>query len=206
MEPGSANVTGMWQAVIWYQRNQEVPETWKKVAVATFQLDFSPQSKSSVGVLEVFVNDEASGSFNFYPGCGSAEWQSFLAHVEVMDYISLPFFLKQLHKRALFILFFISELRTHFYLSEAERYCRILLVFSQSCPTLCDPRDCSTSGFSVFHCLPEFAQTHAHWVSSAIQPSHPLLLSSPPALNLSLHQGLFQWVSSLHQVAKVLEL
>ena len=53
---------------------------------------------------------------------------------------------------------------------------------------------------------PEFAQTHIHWVSDAIQPSHPLLLPSPPAFNLSKHQGVFQWVSSLHQVAKVLEL
>ena len=105
-----------------------------------------------------------------------------------------------------FILFFISELRTHFYLSEAERYCRILLVFSQSCPTLCDPRDCSTSGFSVFHYLPEFAQTHAHWVNDAIQPYHPLPPSSSLSPNLSRRQGLFQWVSSSHQVAKLLEL
>ena len=60
--------------------------------------------------------------------------------------------------------------------------------------------DCSTPGFPVFHSLPEFAQTHVHWVSDAIQPSHPLSPPSP-ALNLSQHQGLFQWVSFLHQVA-----
>ena len=74
----------------------------------------------------------------------------------------------------------------------------------QSCPTLCDPIDCSTPGFPVHHQLPELVQTHVHWVSDAIQPSHPLL-SSSPAFSLSQHQGLFQWVSSLHQVVKVLE-
>ena len=56
--------------------------------------------------------------------------------------------------------------------------------------------DCSTPGFPVLHYLPEFAQTHVHWVGDAIQPSHPLSSPSPPALSLSQHQGLFQWVSS----------
>ena len=72
-------------------------------------------------------------------------------------------------------------------------------------PTLCDPMDCSTPGFSVLHHLPEFAQIHIHWVSDAIQPSHPLS-SLSSTLNLSQHQGLFQWVGYSHQVAKVLEL
>ena len=75
----------------------------------------------------------------------------------------------------------------------------------QSCSTLCDPMDCSTPGLPVHHQLPEFTQTHVHWVGDAIQPSYPLLSPSPPAFNLSQHQGLFKWVSSLHQVAKVLE-
>ena len=61
-------------------------------------------------------------------------------------------------------------------------------------------------GLLVFYRLPEFAQTHVHWVSDAFQPSHPLLPPSLSAFNLSQHQGLFQWVSSLHQVGKVLEL
>ena len=74
------------------------------------------------------------------------------------------------------------------------------------CLILCDPTDCRTPGFSVHHQLPELAQTHVHWVSGAIQPSHSLLSPSPPAFNLSQHQGPFQWVSSSHQVAKVLEL
>ena len=76
---------------------------------------------------------------------------------------------------------------------------------SQSCPTLCDPMNHSTPGLPVHHQLPEFTQTHVHWVSDAIQLSHPLSSPSPPAPNLSQHQGLFQWVSSSHQVAKVLE-
>ena len=76
---------------------------------------------------------------------------------------------------------------------------------TQSCLTLCLPMDCSTPGLPVHHQLPELAQTHVHWVSDAIQPSHPLSSPSPPAFNLSQHQGLFKWVSFLHQVAKVLE-
>ena len=81
--------------------------------------------------------------------------------------------------------------------------------FAKSCPTLCHPMNCSTPGFPGLHCLlkaREFAQTHVHWISNAIQPSHPLSPHSPPALNLPQHQGLFQWGSSSHQVAKVLEL
>ena len=74
---------------------------------------------------------------------------------------------------------------------------------AQSCPTLCDPMN--RAGLLVHHQLPESTQTHVHWVGDAIQPSHPLSSPSPPALNLSQHQGLFQWISSSHQVAKVLE-
>ena len=76
---------------------------------------------------------------------------------------------------------------------------------SQSCPTLSNPMDCSTPGLPVHHQLPELAQTHVHEIGDAIQPSHPLSSPSPPAFNLSQHQDLFQWVSSLNQVAKVLE-
>ena len=64
---------------------------------------------------------------------------------------------------------------------------------------------CSTPGFPVREQLLEFTQTHVHWVSDAIQPSHPLSSPSPPAFKLSQHQGLFKWISSSHQVAKVLE-
>ena len=75
---------------------------------------------------------------------------------------------------------------------------------AQSCPTLCDPTNRSTPGLPVHHHLREFTQTHAHRVSDAIQPSHPLSSPSPPALNPSQHQSLFQWVNSSHEVAKVL--
>ena len=69
-----------------------------------------------------------------------------------------------------------------------------------------DPLNHSMLGLPVHHQPSEFTQTHAHWVGDAIQPSHPLSSPSPPALNLSQHQGLFKWVSSSHKVAKVLEL
>ena len=75
---------------------------------------------------------------------------------------------------------------------------------AQSSPTLCDPTDCSTPGFAVLYHLPELAQIHVSWVGDAIQPSHPLSAPSP-AFSLSQHQGLFKWISSLYQVAKVLE-
>ena len=75
----------------------------------------------------------------------------------------------------------------------------------QSCPTLCNPTNCSTPGLPVHHQLLEFTQTHVHWAGDAIQLSHPLSSPSPPALNLSQCKGLFKWVRSLHQVAKVLE-
>ena len=70
----------------------------------------------------------------------------------------------------------------------------------------CNPTNRSEPGLPVHRQLLEFTQTHVHWVSDAIQPSHPLSVPSPPTLNLSQHQGLFKWVSSLHQVAKVLGL
>ena len=75
---------------------------------------------------------------------------------------------------------------------------------TQSCPTLCNPMNRSTPGLAVHPELSESMQTHVHRVGDAIQPSHPLSSPSPPALNLSQHQGLFKWVSSSHQVAKVL--
>ena len=76
---------------------------------------------------------------------------------------------------------------------------------TQSCPILCDPMNCSMPGLPDYHQLPDFTQTHVHRVGDAIQPSHHLSATSPPALNLPQHQGLFKWVSSSHQVAKVLE-
>ena len=80
------------------------------------------------------------------------------------------------------------------------------LLFSCSLVSICDPIDCSMPSFLVLHYLLELAQTHVHQIGDAIQPSHPLSSPFPPALNLSQHQGLFQWVGSLHQMANVLEL
>ena len=77
---------------------------------------------------------------------------------------------------------------------------------AQSCLTICEPMDYSTPGPPVHQQLPELDQTHVHRVSDAIQPSRPLSSPFPPAFNLSQHQGLFQGVSSSHQVAKRLEL
>ena len=76
---------------------------------------------------------------------------------------------------------------------------------TQLCLTLCKRMNCSTPGLPVHHQLLEFTQIHVHWVCDAIQPSHPLLSPSPPALNLSQHQGLFKWVSSSPEVARVLK-
>ena len=81
------------------------------------------------------------------------------------------------------------------------------LVLQFSCSVMSDslrPMDCST-GLPVRHQLPEFTQTHVHWLGDTIQPSHPLLSPSPPTFNLCQLQGLSKWVSSLHQMAKVLE-
>ena len=78
-------------------------------------------------------------------------------------------------------------------LRDSIHYCSLV---AQSCATLCNPMDCSTPGFPVLHYLPEFAETHVDWDGDAIQPSHPLSPLSPPALNLSQRQGLFQWVSA----------
>ena len=75
----------------------------------------------------------------------------------------------------------------------------------QSCLTFSDTMDCRTPGLPVHHQLREFTQTHVHWVSDTIQPSHSLSSLSPPAFNLYQHQGLFKWISSLHHVPKLLE-
>ena len=76
---------------------------------------------------------------------------------------------------------------------------------AQLCPALCNPMNHSMPGLPVHHQLLEFTQTHVHWAGDAIQPSHPLSSPSPPATNPSQHQGLFQWVDTSHEVAKVLE-
>ena len=76
---------------------------------------------------------------------------------------------------------------------------------TQSCLTLCSSFDCSMPGLPIHHQLPEFTQTHIHRIGDAIQPSYPLSSPSSPTFNLSQHLGLFKWVNSSYQVAKVLE-
>ena len=135
--------------------------------------------------------------------------------------------LSSLYKCSLYMLFinFLSEkwfanisshflcflfILLNFHIFHEEKI--VILMYSvqfssvaQSCPTLCDPMNRSTPGLPVHHQLLESTQTRDHWVGDAIQLSHPLSSPSPPALNLSQHQGHFKWVSSLHEVAKVLE-
>ena len=91
---------------------------------------------------------------------------------------------------------FASLLLTIEHLSSVQSLSRIWL---------CDPMNHSISGLPVHHQLPEFTQTHVHWIGDAIQPSHPLSSPSPPAPSPSQHQGLFQWINTSHEVAKVLE-
>ena len=81
-----------------------------------------------------------------------------------------------------------QSIYTHISLDIKDQFSSV----AQSCPTLCDPMNCSTPGLSVHHQLPEPTQTHVHRVSDVIPPSHPLSSPSSPALNLSQHQGLFK--------------
>ena len=92
-----------------------------------------------------------------------------------------------------------------FYLKETFRSSVQFSSVAQLCPTLCNSMNQSTPGLPVHHQLPEFTQTHVHQVGDAFQPAHPLSSPSLPAPNPSQHQGLFQWVKPLHEVAKVLE-
>ena len=106
---------------------------------------------------------------------------------------------------------YVCENRPIYFLYSASLTAVLLLTHSccsvtKLCPTLCDLMDCSTPGLLVHHHLLEFAQVHVHSISDAVQPSHPLMPSSPPALSLSQHQGLFQSVVCLYQMTKTLEL
>ena len=91
------------------------------------------------------------------------------------------------------------DIQSQFTVKCRKIYSISLVQFSsvvQSCPTLCDPMNHSTPGLPVHQQLPEFTQTHVHWVGDAVQPSYPLSSPSPPAPNTSQYQGLFQWVNS----------
>ena len=103
---------------------------------------------------------------------------------------------------------------------EKDKYCILMHIWNlegwnqQSCqfssvaqlrPTICDPKDWTTSGFPLYHQLLELTQIHVHQIIGAIQPSHPLLSPSSPAFNLSQHQGLFKWVSSSNRMPKYVQ-
>ena len=134
-------------------------------------------------------------------------------HVPVLPHLPAP----DTHNRALSPVcqpvfkwrqYFCPTLVSGFFLGTGVYVCWASVQFSpitQWCPTLCDLMDCSMPGFPVHHQLLELAQTQVCWVGDAIQPSHHLSSPSSPALNISQHQGLSQWVSFSHQVAKVLE-
>ena len=123
----------------------------------------------------------------------------FLVYTNMREYIDI-------YRKYIYILFLIlfRWFTIGYWIQFPVLYSRTFQFSSvaQLSPTLCNPMDCSTSGFPVHH---QLAQTHVHRVSDAIQPSHPLSFPSPPAFNLSQHQGLFQWINSWQQVAKVLE-
>ena len=131
-----------------------------------------------------------------------------ILQVRILEWAAISSFARSSQPRGQTQVFFISCIRGKFLTAELLWKALVLVQFrsvTQSCPSLCDPMNHSMPGLPVHHQLPEFTQTHVHRVSDAIQPSHPLSSPSPPAPNPSQHQGLFQWVSSSHQVAKVLE-
>ena len=136
----------------------------------------------------------------FHNSTSNFHWFSSVLHILMLF---MPFF----------IYFCFSEIHYNFF-KEIKDETEIVIwsavsvqsvsSVTQSCPTLCNPMNRSTPGLPVHHKLLEFTQTHVHWVSDGIQPSHPLSTPSP-APNHSQHQGLSQWVISSHEVATVLE-
>ena len=126
--------------------------------------------------------------------------------IEAPDVLFLSFGTQRVAKMLIFLFEIHITLLQKITISKGKiLYCTQFSSVAQSCPTLCNPMDYSTPGLPVHHQIPEFSQPHVHWVGDAIQPSHPLSSPSPPAFNLYQYQSLFQGVSSLHQVAKVLE-
>ena len=137
-------------------------------------------------------------------------WKDFSLSLNILSMVSIYIFSPVLGLKTLFCqecsIYLKRECSIYLKRMNFDILQSIHVSQSLSPVSLCNPMDCSTPGFPVLHYLPEFAQTHIHSVSDAIQLSHPLLLPSLPALNLSQHQGVFQWISSSYQVAKVLEL
>ena len=130
---------------------------------------------------------------------------TFFQSIEFASFISMSTYVIMLTLVLLNLVTYFAKLR-HLDIFILFSCCYQFSSVAQSCLTPWEPMNHSTPDLPVHHQLPETTQTHVHRVSDAIQPSHPLSSPSPLALNLSQHQGLFQWVSSLQQVAKVLEL
>ena len=136
------------------------------------------------------------------PPDSSIHW---ISQTWILEWVTIPFYRRFFQPRDQTQ---VSHIAGRFFTNWATREALLVYQFSsvaQSCPILCNSMDCSTPGFPVHHELPKLTQTHVYWVGDAIQPSHLLLSPSPSVFNNSQNQGLFKWVSSLHQVAKVLE-
>ena len=129
---------------------------------------------------------------------------TFFQSIEFASFISMSTYVIMLTLVLLNLVTYFTKLR-HLDIFILFSCCYQFSSVAQSCLTPWEPMNHSTPDLPVHHQLPEFTQTHVHWVGDAIQPPHPLSPPSPPALNLSQHQGLFQWVSSSHHAAKVLE-
>ena len=130
---------------------------------------------------------------------GVAESRTWLSNWTELNWID-----EYIHSESIYLAFTMCQTCFSYNLVASFSSVQFISV-AQSCPALCDPMNCSTPGLAVDHQLQEFTLTHVHRVGDAIQPSHLLSSPSPPAHNPSQHLSLFQWVSSSHEVAKVLE-
>ena len=156
-----------------------------------FSPSYSVQPRKPGGTCLYNIDSFQFSNLCFIPP-GKTEWQKWTNSLVAIQ---------ALCHHLLCILYTVSLILFHRIFVLQHQFCSI----TQSCPTLCDPMNCSTPGLPVHHQLPESTKTHVHWVGDAIQPSYPLSSPSPPAHNPSNHPCLFQSVSSSHEVAKVLE-
>ena len=170
---------------------------------SSIQHDFHPLLLLSVLWPDYYVQVGSCSDYRSYPQCLSFHgFQSCITSCTVSECYCFIYSVWWFTKRGCWVEF---PLYSHLVFTMGLIHISQFSSVAQSCPALCDPMDCSTPSFLVHHQLPKLAQTHVHQVGDAIPPSHLLLSPSPPAFSLSQHQGLFQWISSSHQVAKVLE-
>ena len=155
--------------------------------------------KNSQGLCTLSISHYSSSAqcFGFQPG-HSPEGVMSLGRLELPDPSPL---IKTSYNSVCLVYQILISQWTPYFLCLLHQFSSV----AQSCLALRDPRDCSMPDFPVHYQVLEFAQTHIHQVGDAIQPSHPLSSPSPPVFNPSQHQGLFQWVSSSHQMTEVLE-